>query len=177
MVCKYLEISPIHTKLRRSSLSCILTPFKWKPDHINSKQEPPDLQNLENDDVFKDWGSLHLYYYPRGLKFSTKVKIIILIKVHMEFGHQTPVRILHSPWNLQNLENYDIWKDQRWPKKTRPKKTKKTHLKKPIKKRVFLVFFKNWCRNVLFSVFTVFKMSLLSLTMPTVPRCHIINWI
>ena len=78
---------------------------------IRNLQSPPNLQSLENDDVYKDWWTLHLYFQPIMLKFGTHIQNSLLFKVHMGSSHQTPIRNPQSPANLQNLENDDVYKD------------------------------------------------------------------
>ena len=78
---------------------------------IRNPQSPPNLKNLENDDIYRNWCSLHLYFQPIMLEFGTHIQNSLLIKVHMRSGHQTPIRNLQSPPNLQNLENDDVYKD------------------------------------------------------------------
>ena len=85
--------------------SCHRTP-------IRNVQSPPKLQNLENEDIYKDQCSLHLNCQPIMLEFDTHTQNVLLIKVHMKSGHQTSIGNLQCTPNLQNLENDDVYKDQ-----------------------------------------------------------------
>ena len=46
---------------------------------VRNLHSPPNLHNLENDDIHKNWGSLHFYFYPKWLKFCTQGPNLFLI--------------------------------------------------------------------------------------------------